>query len=122
MTESQGLPKWNDYLFVGTNGHVVALLKKTGEIVWKTSLPKTGYSVVSIVLEENTLFCSTGGRVFALAPDTGEILWENPLKGMGTGLAFITTAASNNTEGIMALFSQVMKNQKAASSGSSGGS
>lgn len=60
-------------LFAGTHGHVIALDKATGTEVWRTSLPKTGFSVVSIVHEEGRLLCGAGGRVFALDSESGEI-------------------------------------------------
>ena len=86
----------HDYLFLGTHGHVVALRKSTGRKVWSVSLPRTGYSVVSIRYEDGMLFCAAGGRVFALDPATGDELWTNGLKGLGTGLVYLSTAQTSN--------------------------
>ena len=96
----------DDLLFIGTYGHVLAVRKSDGALVWDVSLPRTGYSVVSIVYEDGTLFCASGGRVFALDPTSGETLWTNGLKGMGKGLVYLTTAQSNNAEAVMALLAQ----------------
>lgn len=107
---------WRNFIFIGTYGHVAALRKKSGKKVWCTSLPKTGYSVVSILVEDETLFCASGGRVFALDPVTGEILWSNGLRGLGMGGVFITTANSNNSEAILTLLEEELKKKRAASS------
>ncbi len=106
-------------LFVGTYGHVVALNKKNGRKVWETSLPKTGYSVVSILPEEGLLHCASGGHVFALDPLTGEILWTNGLRGLGKGVVFLSTMQSNNMESMSLLAAQVQANAAAASSAAS---
>lgn len=108
-------------LFVGTHGHVLALEKTTGQRVWERSLPRTGYSVVSIVYEDGALYCASGGRVFALDPATGDVRWENYLPGMGSGLVYLTTMQSNDTEAVMAtLAAQVEQRRRAASGGGAG--
>ena len=104
-------------LFVGTHGHIAAISKPTGQTIWETSLPSTGYSVVAIVYETGRLYCAGGGRVFALDPANGEILWENPLRGMGMGLVFLTTVNSNNTEALMAVLAQAAQDAKQAAAG-----
>ncbi len=81
-------------LFVGTHGHVVALDKTTGDTLWKTSLPKTGYDVVSILVEGDVLFCASGGRAFALDAASGEIRWSNPLSALGSGLVYLASDQS----------------------------
>ena len=90
----------------------MALNKKNGRKVWTTSLPKTGYSVVSVLFENDRLFCASGGRVFALDPGTDKIKWSNALKGMGAGLVYLSTVNSNNTEAIMTLFAQAQADSK----------
>ncbi len=108
------------YVFVGTYGHVMALDRGNGRKVWTTSLPRTGFSAVSIVYEEGQLICGSGGRVFALDPATGEILWKNGLQGMGTGLVFLTTGHSNNYEAVMTLLAEQEAQDEAASRGGDG--
>ena len=91
------------FLFAGTHGHVVAIDKRTGETVWSTSLPRTGYSVVSILHEDGLLFCASGGRVFALDPEDGNVMWDNQMPGLGAGLVYLATAASAQDGGISLL-------------------
>lgn len=114
---------WQNYLFLGTFGHVVAIRKSSGKKVWTTSLPKTGYSLVSILVEDETVYCASAGRVFALDPGTGKFLWSNGLKGLGTSGVYLTTANSNNTDAILNLMEEEAKKRKAgASSGAAAGS
>ena len=107
-------PTPSDLLFLGTYGHVTAVSKRTGRKVWSTSLPKTGWEVVTLVYEEHALFCATAGRLFALDPSTGEILWKNQLKGLGSGMVFLTTVNSNNTEAVLTLLREAAKRKAAA--------
>ena len=97
-------------LFAGTHGHVVALDKRNGTTVWSTSLPRTGYSVVSIILEDGLLFCASGGRVFAL-----DIMWDNQMPGLGAGLVFLATENSARNGG-MSLMAQKAAEDAAAAS------
>lgn len=122
MASSKKKSARRNYLFVGTRGHVIAVNKKDGEKVWSTSLPRTGYSVVSILFEDDALFCASGGRVFALDPGTGEILWSNGLPGMGSGLVYLSTVSSNNTEAVMTLMDQAMKDIRSRRAAAAGGS
>lgn len=64
----------NEYLFIGTHGHVIAVDQRNGNTVWETSLPKTGYQVVIMLVENGRILCGTAGRVFALDPADGKIL------------------------------------------------
>jgi outer membrane protein assembly factor BamB len=121
MSRSKDSPVWHDYLFVGTHGHVVALNKKSGRKVWDCSLPSTGFSIVSIVVEDGFLFCASGGRAFALDPETGEIRWTNALKGLGSSFVYLCTAKSNSTEHMMTVLASAAQSaQAAAAAGASG--
>ena len=81
----------DDLLFVGTYGHVRAIDKKRGRMVWDTSLPKTGYDVVTLLHEDGLLFAASKGQLFALDPETGRIRWRNALKNMGHGHLLLAT-------------------------------
>jgi len=87
-----------DLLFVGTHGHVVAVHKFTGKDVWRKSLPGTGWSVVSLLIEEGVLYAASQGHVFALDPLTGEIFWENALPGLGNDHACLATFRNRTDE------------------------
>jgi outer membrane protein assembly factor BamB len=114
MARGKDRPVWHDYLFVGTHGHVAALHKKTGRKAWDRSLPGTGFSIVSIVIEDGLLFCASGGRAFALEPETGEIRWTNALKGLGSGFVYLSTANSNSTEHMMSVLASAAQSAQAA--------
>ena len=105
----------NKLLFVGTHGHVAAINKTNGRKVWSTSLPKSGYGVVSILPEDGQLLCACGGYVFALDPLTGDILWTNGLRGLGNGIVFLSTMQNDNTEAMGLLAAQARANAAAAS-------
>lgn len=109
MEPQSTLPGWYSYVFLGTHGNVIALEQTTGKTVWQTSLPDTGYSVVSILVENGRLLCASGGRCFALDPGNGQILWNNGLPGLGHDLVYLSTANSSSTEGLLT----VLKAQKA---------
>ena len=86
----------DDLLFASTYGHVSAIDKRSGDELWRTSLPGTGYLVASMVYEDETLFVGTGGHVFALDPSTGRILWENRMPGLHHGLVQVVTKRSSS--------------------------
>lgn len=94
-----------DLLFLGTHGHVVAVDRRSGRTRWRTSLPRTGWNVVTLMLEEGRLFCSSGGRAFALDPSDGSILWENGLPGMGHGIVAMCTV-DRSTHDVAAIAGQ----------------
>ena len=95
MIPASRIKQLDDLVFVGTHGHVVAVRRRDGDLLWKTSLPSTGYSVVSILVEEDQLVCASGGRVFGLDPFSGEIRWDNGLSGLGTGQVYLATRRSS---------------------------
>ena len=79
-----------DLVFVGFNRRVVALQRKTGEIVWQWKSPR-GTGFVALLPDGDLLFASVDGYTFALDPATGDQLWENPLSGLGTGVPCLAT-------------------------------
>ncbi len=103
-------------LFAGTHGWVLAIDKHNGKTVWETSLPSTGYSVVSILLEDGLLFCASGGRTFALDPEDGRIMWTNHMPKRGNGLVYLATEQSSQGGGISLHAAQAAANAAAASS------
>lgn len=84
-------------LFIGIQGHVLALDRATGEEVWRTKLK--GSDFVSLVLDGSDIFASAQGRLFCLDSRSGNIRWENTLKGLGVGLLSIAgTGAATSAE------------------------
>lgn len=87
----------NSLLFIGISGHVKAVDKRTGEDVWQVSLPKTGFGLVNLLLEDGILYAGTVGLLFALDPMTGRTLWTHGLKGLGQGhIVFATVKSTAN--------------------------
>lgn len=89
----------HDLLYIGTHGHVTAVRKTSGRRVWSTSLPKTGYDLVTLLIEDGQLFAVSKGYLFALDPQTGRVLWTNGLKGLGHGFATLATLRSGAAPG-----------------------
>ncbi|RPI62210.1 MAG: hypothetical protein EHM48_04450 [Planctomycetaceae bacterium] len=84
-------------LFVGTHGHVRAIDKRTGADIWTTSLPDTGYTIVSLLYEAGLVFAGSKGYVFALDATSGRICWSNQLSGLGYEHMILATASQSNT-------------------------
>jgi outer membrane protein assembly factor BamB len=81
------------FVFVGIGSCVVALDKKSGELVWSTKLRSS--SLVSLLHDGPHVFAVSSGEISCLAAATGAILWHNPLKGYGRGFAILAGAASD---------------------------
>lgn len=82
-------------LYLGSRGFVRAVSQSTGRRVWETSLPETGYTLVSLVCERGGLFAGSAGHLFGLDPNRGEIEWRNGLQGLG--YEHLTLAGSQQT-------------------------
>jgi outer membrane protein assembly factor BamB len=87
------------YVYVGIKTSVLALDRKTGDIVWAVKLPvKYGGSTVSglanVWCDNDALFATCAGEIFCLDPKSGAIVWHNLLKKMGTGFVSIATEGS----------------------------
>jgi outer membrane protein assembly factor BamB len=92
------VPAPADLLFVGTYGWIAALNRFTGAEAWRTSLPRAGWGVVTLLHEEGVLYAAAGGHVYALDPATGAIAWHNALSGLGKGhLCLATLGRSPNS-------------------------
>ena len=91
-----------DLLFIGAHGYVRAVVKEDGRQVWNTSLPSTGYEVVTLLYEDGILHAASRGLLFALDALTGEILWKNGLRGLSSGLVHLATSRSS-TDALVAL-------------------
>lgn len=74
-------------IYVGINGHVLALDRTTGAERWRTRLKRSTF--VHLVGDDRRLYATAAGELFCLDAVSGSILWQNPLKGMGLGLTSI---------------------------------
>ncbi len=89
-------------IFVGLNGRVAALDRRTGEAVWewKSPKPRSGY-VSLLLLDERQLIVAVNGYTYCLHPRTGEQEWVNPLKGYGTGVTSIVALGRHNPHDVI---------------------
>lgn len=84
-------PRRPTLVYIGIKGHVVALNRLTGEIVWKTELK--GQYYVQVARDQEFLFATAKGELWCINPQDGVIIWHNNLKGMGLDLASIASDA-----------------------------
>jgi outer membrane protein assembly factor BamB len=105
--------RFQDLMFVGIKGSVVALRRDSGAQVWAARI---GSDFVNVTVDETRVFAATRGEIFCLDPLNGKILWHNPLKGYGIGLT--TMAFGGNASGSSAavLGQKNRQDQEAASS------
>lgn len=70
-------------LFIGSSGYVKAVDRHTGEDLWQTSLPGTGYKTVTVLADGGWVYAGSKGYVFGLEATTGRIVWTNEMSGLG---------------------------------------
>ena len=70
-------------VYLGTNGHVVALNALDGIELWRRKLPDVSSGVISILVIGDDLYAAAYGHAYCLNRHTGEIVWKNGLKGLG---------------------------------------
>lgn len=71
-------------VFYGCNGHGICLDQNSGHLDWETSLKKTGWNDVAIlVFSPEIVIMGSQGYCFALDTKSGKIVWENKLDGTG---------------------------------------
>jgi len=75
---------WGELAYLqpgGSNGNIIAVNKKTGNIVWRGGVAdKPGYSLPIIVAFDKipTLLCYSANTIMGLNPLTGATLWSYP--------------------------------------------
>jgi outer membrane protein assembly factor BamB len=106
-----------DQLFIGSNGHVCAIDRATGQELWRTKLQQgmlkaTHYADVSVIVREGTVYAGSQGHLFAINSENGQILWHNELPSLGyndISLAF---------EGVSVQYIQKVERQSSGTSAS----
>lgn len=88
-------------IFVGFNGHVAALSRDTGEIVWSNDQMRNYSGHITFLLDEDRLIVSSNGYIYCLDPLTGQILWHNPMKGYGYGIASLASVRGSSMQVIV---------------------
>jgi outer membrane protein assembly factor BamB len=71
--------------YLGTKGYATAINQDSGEELWRTSLPSSGWDSVTVLREERFLIFASHGHVYRLDPLDGKIVWHNELSGLGLG-------------------------------------
>jgi outer membrane protein assembly factor BamB len=82
-------PRRPTLVYLGIKGHVVAINRLTGEMVWKKELK--GQYFVQVARDQDFLFATAKGEVWCLNPQDGSVIWHNNLKGLGWDLASIAS-------------------------------
>ena len=87
-------------VLLGTKNSVVAFERKDGRMTWTTRLPSGGIGgeFVSLHADGIQVFAYAGGQLSCLELTTGRILWTNPLKGLGYGMATLTTPGAGSDQ------------------------
>jgi outer membrane protein assembly factor BamB len=111
MSTDRPLPALGQLVFVGLNGWVAALDRDSGEIVWKCSELKSGYT--TLLLDGDRLIASTNGYLYCLDPQTGKVVWSNPLRGLRTGVAHVVSVRGQSTP-VVTTQAQAVEAQRAA--------
>ena len=106
-----------ELVYVGFNGKVAALDRRSGEIIWRWSAPQ-GSGYVSLLLDGDSLFAAVNGYTYCLDPRSGQQLWLNPMKGFAYGVTSIVTAAGHTPHGQLAQSAAEQRQAAAASSAS----
>jgi len=83
-----------DTAFIGVQGHVLAIKKESGEVLWRTHLDGGfGDSFVSLGTDGTFVFAHTRGKLYCLDATSGQLLWQNDLPGLGYSIASICAMA-----------------------------
>jgi outer membrane protein assembly factor BamB len=97
---------FDDKVYVGMNGYLVALKLIDGKEVWRNSLPRMSYSEISLLVAPNSaeatsygtqppiVIVATYGKVCGISSATGDILWKSNLKNGGYGLPSVVLDSS----------------------------
>ncbi len=107
-----------ELVFVGFNGNVAALDRRSGEVMWRWDAPK-GSGYVSLLLDGDSLFAAVNGYTYCLDPRTGQQVWFNPMKGFGYGVTSIATASGHTPHAQLA--QRASEHRQAAAAAGAGG-
>ncbi len=104
----------SDILLLGIKKSVVAIARRTGEIIWSTKLKAgMGQDFVTVLCEGKIVFACCGGSLHALDLFSGAILWTNELKGYGYNLGSLCLPDGGSAPS-PALIHKLMADQAAA--------
>lgn len=91
---------FEDRVFIGIGGSVLALSTIDGHELWSKSLKgMLSGTITGVSLVGNRLYASQSGELFCLDPATGTLLWHNKLSGHGTGFLSIAGGGDEGPAG-----------------------
>ena len=85
----------SDDLYIAIRSTVVRIRKSDGSEVWRTKLPRSSSTLVTLAVESDAIYASAGGEVYRLHPDSGSIMWTSELPSLGRGTVLIATTAES---------------------------
>lgn len=104
-------------LFIGAQGHVLALDAETGGELWRSKLKGSG--TVLLLRDKEQIYASVSGELWCLDVANGAVRWHNKLKGLGLGIvSMCTTAEAEQHRAAYVTIAETMRQQQAAQSGS----
>lgn len=84
-------------VYVGIQGHVIAIDPATGTELWRTKLRGVRArlsSFVNVLVDGEQVYASFSGEIFCLDGRTGALRWHNQMRGLGTGLVTMASATA----------------------------
>lgn len=91
----------SDQLFIGINGRVVCLRRRSGRELWRTKL-KRGSNITTLVVENDTVYAASSGYLHALERHNGRVKWTNDLKKLGFGVIILGSSMQSAVAGAQA--------------------
>ena len=100
--------KKTDIILLGLKNQVTAISTKTGQAIWATKLPGSGWGdkFVTLISTSTQLFAHSNGQLSSLDIKTGDILWTNKLPGLGCGLASLAVPGGTSAPDIQIIAQQ----------------
>ena len=86
----------NKSVYIGIRGSLICYDIISGKELWRTHLKGSGF--VSIYIDDDIILAHTGGHLFGVKKSDGSQIWENKMKGLGYGLASISTMGPGGME------------------------
>ncbi|MGF1656217.1 MAG: hypothetical protein ACFCU3_04470 [Verrucomicrobiales bacterium] len=84
-----------DKIFIGGAGHVIALCRNSGEILWERELNprffKSANDFVSLLETKKGLLAFSYGTLYRIEPSTGAIIWQKHIKQLKYSVGIIST-------------------------------
>jgi outer membrane protein assembly factor BamB len=103
-------------LFIGAQGHVLALDAETGGELWRAKLKGSG--TVLLHRDGEQLYASVSGELWCLDATNGAVRWHNKLKGLGLGIvSMCTTAEAEQRRAAYVTIAETMRQQQQAAHG-----